>query len=383
MIVNYKYRLYVNKHTEELSQLVTTANVVWNHIVALYRRFYQMYGKNPSCTKVQSHIAKLAKRNPYWSLMGSQSLQEIAQRVDLVYKAFFKRKGHGRPRFHKVRETGSFCFKGSVGYKLEGNVLTINKLHHSFKFKLTRDYGTIKTIRIKRDSNGYLYLVVCTEVADESLKRTGNAAIGLDFGMKCFLATSDGEYIESPLVYKKSLKTLAKKARNFSKKQKGSNGRKKAKKALVKYHAHIANCRADFQWKLAHELCKTCSFIAIEDLNMKAMQRHKNWGRKVSDLAYGEFVQKLMHVAKKYGTEVVKIDRWAPSSQLCSACGYRNKEVKDLNIREWKCPVCGAVHDRDINAAINILSIAAKGKGISLDKSQVRHCNPPIAAHWR
>ena len=366
MILNYKYRLYVNKHTDELSQLVTTSIYVWNHIVALYRRYYKLYKTNPSCSKMQRHIAKLAKNNEYWSKMGSQSLQELCQRVDASYREFFKKKGRGRPNFHKPQGNGSFMFKGTVGYSLNGNEITINKLKRTYRFKLTRQYGAVKNVHIKRDNLGYLWLVVTTDVQPKTYERLGNASIGMDFGLKTFLTLSDGTSINSPETHKHALKQLRKLNRDVSHKVKGSNGKKKAVKRLAKLHEHVANQRNDFQWKLAHDLCRYNVLIAIEDLNLKAMQ--KMWGRKVSDLGYNEFVNKLEYIAGKYGTTVVKIDRFAASSQVCHCCGYKNSEVKNLRIREWVCPQCGAYHNRDVNAAINILNIAC-GKGVSHDRS--------------
>lgn len=366
MILNYKYRLYVNKHTKELSQLVTTSTFVWNHIVSLYRRYYKLCGKNPSCAHMQKHIAKLAKRNQYWNRMGSQSLQELCQRVDATYKMFFRKIGRGRPNFHNPYKSGSFMFKGNVGYSINGNEITINKLKCTYRFKMTRQYRTIKNIHIKRDNLGYLWLVITTDVQPKQYNRLGDASIGIDFGMKHFLTTSDGEVIDSPEVYKKSLKKLSKLNRNLAAKQLGSNSRKKAKKYLAKLHERIANQRSDFHWKLAHELCKHCSHIGIEDLNLKGMQRL--WGRKVSDLSYGDFVNKLLYVSQKYCTSVVKIGRFDATSQVCHCCGYRNRGTKDLSVRTWICPECGTEHDRDVNAAINILLIS-KGKGISLGGS--------------
>ena len=366
MILNYKYRLYVNKHTDELSQLVTTSIYVWNHIVALYRRYYKLYKTNPSCSKMQRHIARLAKNNEYWSKMGSQSLQELCQRVDASYREFFKKKGRGRPNFHKTQGNGSFMFKGTVGYSLNGNEITINKLKRTYRFKLTRQYGTVKNVHIKRDNLGYLWLVVTTDVQPKTNERLGNASIGMDFGLKKFLTLSDGTSIDSPETHKHALKQLRKLNRDVSHKVKGSNGKKKAVKRLAKLHEHVANQRNDFQLKLAHELCRYNVLIAIEDLNLKAMQ--KMWGRKVSDLGYSEFVNKLEYIAGKYGTTVVKIDRFSASSQVCHCCGYKNSEVKNLIIREWVCPQCGAYHNRDVNAAINILNIAC-GKGVSHDRS--------------
>ena len=373
MILNYKYRLYVNKHSNELSQLVTSSIFVWNHIVALYRRHYKLYKKNPSCGAMQKHIAKIAKTNPYWSKLGSQSLQELCQRVDMSYREFFKKKGRGRPNFHNPHKSGSFMFKGKVGYSLNGNELTVNKLGHSYRFKMTREYGIVKNVHIKRDNQGYLWLVVTTEVEPKRYERLGNASIGLDFGLKHFLTTSDGEIIDSPETYRKSLNILRKLSRNLSRKKKGSSSRKKALRQLLTLHGRITNQRSDFQWKLAHELCRYNAHIGIEDLNLKGMQ--KMWGRKVSDLSYGEFVNKLMYVAQKYSTSVVKIGRFETSSQTCSVCGYRNKSTKQLGLRTWTCPECGAEHDRDVNAAVNILKISC-GKGISHDRSDSKTIEP-------
>lgn len=322
---------------------------------------------------MQKHIAKLAKKNKQWSLMGSQSLQEICQRVDATYKMFFKKIGRGRPNFHNIHKSGSFMFKGKVGYCLDGNKITINKLGYSYKFKLTRQYGLVKNVHIKRDNQGYLWLIITTDVEPKQYERLGNASIGIDFGLKHFITTSDGKIIDSPETYKNSLKQLAKLNKNLSRKKKCSNSRKRAKKQLAKLHDRIANQRSDFQWKLAHELCKHNSHIGVEDLNLKGMQRM--WGRKVSDLSYAEFITKLMYIAEKYKTTVVKIGRYEATSQVCTCCGYRNSNTKNLNVRIWICPECGSEHDRDVNAAKNILKIS-EGKGISLDRSDSKTTTP-------
>lgn len=374
MILNYKYRLYVNKHSDELSELVTTANKLWNHVVGLYRRYYKLFKKNPTTVEMQKHMAKIAKRNKYYSLMGSQSIQEVCQRVDATYKEFFKKKGRGRPTFHKSKKAGSFCFKGTVGYKLVGDRLTINKLNRTYRFKLTRPYGDIRCIRIKRDNKGYLWLVVCTDVQPKTYERQGDACIGMDFGLKHFLTTSNGEIIESPQFLKQSLKRIKKLNKTLSRKVKDSNGWKYTKKELSKEHERVSNRRSEWHWSLAHRLCRENSFIAIEDLNMKAMQ--KIWGRKVSDLAFTSFVLKLQHVATKYGTEVVKIGRFESTSQVCHVCGHKWDGTKNLSIREWDCPECGEHHDRDVNAAINILCIGKGGKGVSLDSSHSKTVKP-------
>ena len=316
----------------------------------------------------------MAKNNKYYSLMGSQSIQEICQRVDATYKEFFKKKGRGRPTFHKSQKSGSFCFKGTVGYRLDGNTITINKLGRTYRFKLTRQYGTVRQVRIKRDNNGYLWLVICTDVQPKQYDRQGDACIGLDFGLKHFLTTSDGDTIDCPQFFRQSLNDIRKKNLALSRKVKGSNGYNKAKRDLSKTHERIANRRNEFHWWLAHELCKHNSFIAIEDLNLAAMKRL--WGRKVSDLGFSSFVLKLSHVAKKYNTELIQIDRYESTSQTCHVCGEKNPSTKDLRVREWQCPHCGTTHNRDVNAAINILCIGKGGKGVSLGGSRCQTAEP-------
>jgi len=375
-IRNYKYKLYVSKHTRELSSLVTSANFAWNHVVELCRRYYKLYRKSVSPTRLQSHMAKLAKRDRFWSKLHSQTLQNICQKYTEALNQHFKKKGRGFPRFHKPHNKGSILFKGSGGYKLTAGetrgTLVVNKLDKDweFRFKVTRPWGEVKNVMVKRDTDGCLCLIVCCIVPEERLEREDSGSIGMDFGMKTFLTLSDGSSVAMPDYHKQSLKDIKAADRSYSLKRNaqvyGSSFRR-AKKAKAKAHRKAANQRSDCHWKLAHELCRKYSFIAIEDLNLKGMQMHRNWGRKVSSLGYGEFVQKLLVVAEKYGTVVEKISRWEASSQTCSECGHVWKGTKDLSVREWVCPECGCVHDRDVNAARNILRVAMErytGEGV-------------------
>ena len=170
--------------------------------------------------------------------------------------------------------------------------------------------------------------------------------------MKSYLTLSNGQEIKSPEFFKQNLKEIKKANRDFSKKKKGSNNRKKSLKRLQRLHINISNKRKDFEWKLAHELCKNNSFIAIEDLNIEDMK--KLWGRKISDLSFSSFVNKLEQVALKYNTVIQKVGRYYASSKTCT-CGVKNKELK-LSDREWACSSCGEVHKRDVLASNNILT---------------------------
>ena len=386
MIRNYKYKLYVNSElTPALSQLITSSNFAWNHIVMFARRYYKLYHKGVTSSQLQKHMAKLAKHNEFWGKLDSQTMQSISQKYDTALKQHFKQpKQRGFPRMHKKHKDGSILFKQS-GYRLfvdENNhgYLIINKINksHGLRFKITRPWGNVKTISVKRDRDNCLYLTVCCDEPNKPTKSAENnrGAIGIDFGLKTFITTSTGECIQIPDYHKQALTNIKTADRQYTRRFKAKvygTSFKRARKAKFKTHRRVANLRSDFHWKTAHKLCKENAFIAIENLNLKGMRRHKRWGRKVSSLGIGEFIQKLQVVAEKYGTVVHKIDRFAPSSQICNECGYRNTETKNLMLREWKCPICGAYHDRDVNAAKNILEIACEkiqnGKGISRGKS--------------
>jgi putative transposase len=178
---------------------------------------------------------------------------------------------------------------------------------------------------------------------------------GLDFGLKDFLVTSDGEKIQAPELLRKSLEEVQDLHKKLSRKERGSNNRKEAKRRLAKKYRQIDNQRKDFHFKLARRLFSRYDVVCIEELNVGAMK--KLWGRKVSDLGFSSFVKILEHVAQKEGKEVRKIDRWFPSSQTCSDCGGRYEDLS-LEKRTWTCEECEALHDRDLNAARNVLERA-------------------------
>ena len=223
-------------------------------------------------------------------------------------------------------------------------------------FKSRAIEGTVKTVTIKRDALGDIYLYfVCETTENAVLARTGKS-VGYDFGLKRFLTASDGNDREAPLFFKQNAHAIRKTGKELSRKQKGSNHRKRVRLALTRLHKKTANQRKDFHFKLAHAICEEYALVCIEDLNLRGMQ--KRWGRKISDYGFAEFVKVLEHQAGKMGTTIQTIEYYA-SSQTCHICGVQNPETKDLRVREWICPHCGAIHDRDRNAAKNILKVGA------------------------
>lgn len=365
LIKTYSFKLYSNKRNKHLHNQIRIAARIYNHCIALHKRYYKMYGEYLPLYKLLKHITKLKKtsRFSYWNGLGSQAIQDVAERIDRAYKLFFKnlkRKVRtAPPSFKKSVKYKSFTLK-QAGYKiLDDNRVQINgKIYRYFKSREIE--GKIKTVTVKRDTLGDIYVfIVCEQEQPQIMARTGEM-VGYDFGLKTFLKASDGYDIESPLFFKQNAARIAKLNRSLSRKVKGSNNRRKARKDLARAHKRIANMRKDFHFKLAAELCADYAFICIEDLNIKAMQRM--WGRKISDLSHSQFVQILKYQAAKCGTTIVDIPRFYPSSKTCSKCGYIVDELP-LSVRSWVCPECKSEHDRDYNAAVNISRVGASTLG--------------------
>lgn len=300
---------------------------------------------------MKSHFAKRIRRNR----LHSQTTQEILERLDMSYQRFFKHLSTRPPKFRKERDFSSIVYKQS-GFKLNGNILVVNSIRQHFQFSYSRPYdGKICQIRIRRSRLGEYYLYIITDAVSEISahgKSRDGASVGMDFGLKTYLTLSDGTKIENPQFLKKSLNELRRKSSAMSRCEKDSGHRRERRKDFERCHEKIHNRRDDWQWKTCHELCSHYSTICIEDLSLTEMT--KRWGRKVNDLAFGSFVQKLEHTASKYGTSVIKVGRFYPSSKTCSVCQYVNERLS-LRDRHWVCPKCGTSHDRDLNASVNIL----------------------------
>ena len=377
----YQFKLYQHKRNKHLHRTINAASNIYNHCIALHKRYYRLFGKHLNKNKLMKHIAKLRNKNEYWQLVGSQGVQDIVQRIDRAYQLFFKhhQKGVRPPNFRKKIKYKSFTLK-QAGYKfLDGNRLRIGK--RIYKFWKSREIkGKIKTITIKRNPLGELFVFVVTDYVDaKTVTATGKTA-GFDFGCKIFLTCSEGFEIKSPLFLKQSLKELKLASRNHSRKKKarnaldastrmlrrerrGSKGREKARKHLVRVHEKVANRRRDWFWKLAHELTDKFDYLFFETLNLNGMKGL--WGGKISDLALAEFLKIIDFVAAKKGKTVSYIDRWYPSSKECSECHQVVDELP-LNIRYWICPnpACNARHGRDSNASKNIKRAGSLSLGL-------------------
>ena len=357
----YCFKLYVSKKNRDLKNKINIAGIIYNHCVALHRRYYRLFHKSLNKFKLQKHLVKLKKREKfsYWNQIPSHAIQDITERVSRAYKLFFENLKRNvktaPPRFQKVKKYKSFSYNMVGKNIIVGNKIKIAGKFYKF-FKSREVKGNIKLLTVKRDSLGDLYVYVVSDESSEIIETRSGKIVGFDFGLKTFLTSSDGNYIESPLFFKKSSSVIKKFNKNLSRKKSCSH-HKRARLELARAYKKIYNQRRDFHYKTALKLCREYDVICLETLNLKGMQ--KLWGRKINDLGFYSFVQILKYEALKNGATIIEIPKFYPSSQTCSECGYKNPEVKDLRVRLWKCPSCGTEHDRDINAAKNILRVGA------------------------
>ena len=367
----FKYRLYTSKRNKSLHQQIDVAGIIWNHALAVQKRYYRLTGKYVGKFRLITHIGKMRRteRFGYWQLVGSQAVQEVVERLDKAYKRFFAYlRGDlgikaGPPRFKKVKKYKSFTLKQAGWKLLGGNRIRLNG--RNYKFVLSRPInGTIKTVTVKRDNAGRLF--VCLSVIEEvnlPVEVSTGKIGGFDFGLKTFLTDDEGNGYQSPEFLKANLSEIARLNRQLSRKQAGSNNRKKAKRQLALAHDSVANERRDAHFKLAHQLCDEYDALGFETLNLRGMK--KLWGRKISDLGFSQFMLILEHVARMRNKQVVKIGQWEPTSQTCSCCGHR--QSIELRERWFTCSACGLEIGRDHNAARNIRreAIALLGVGAS------------------
>ncbi|MBR2518540.1 MAG: transposase [Selenomonadaceae bacterium] len=355
------FKLYRAQRNEKLNRQINAAGLIWNHCLALHKRYYQLFGKYLQKSVLQKHLTKLKrlKKFAYLKEIGSQAVQDVTDRIDRAYRLFFnnvqRKVKCSPPKFKRVRKYKSFTLK-QAGWKIESwhNTIIINNQAYRY-FKSREIVGKVKTVTVKRDSTGDIFIFVVTDYEEnEVIARTGKS-VGYDFGFKeKILIASDGKDILAPSFLRSNMKALKRASKSLSKKKFDSKKRERARLELARIYRRTDNQRKDFHWKLAQRLCSEYALICVEDLSLKGLQR--NHGRKMQDYGFGMFLQILKYVAKLMGTTIIEVDRFFASSQLCSECGEKNPETKDLNVREWRCPKCGAYHDRDTNAAKNILN---------------------------
>ena len=361
----FKYRIYpTKKQARQMSLWLEECRWLYNHLLAERKKAWEENGTFLSLYGQQATFPTLKQTRSSLTSIHSQVLQNVAVRIDLAFKAFFRRVKSGEkpgyPRFRGKFRYDSFTFPQS-GFNLSGNMLRLSKIG-SVKVVLHRPVeGCIKTCAIKRSATGKWYVIFSCEWQPIALPEN-NQAVGIDVGLHSFATLSNGEQINNPRFFRREEKVLAKVQRKLSKAEKGTPERKKRRKVVARVHERIAWKRQDFIHQHSRKAVNQFGIIAVEDLNVNCMVHNHCLAKSISDAAWSGFFQLLSCKAAWAGRKFVAVNP-AYTSQDCSCCGHRQK--MPLSERIFKCPCCSSVLGRDHNAALNILALGLQSLGIS------------------
>ncbi len=365
----YKFRLYPNQEQSTLiSKTFGCVRFVYNKMLAERKDTYNKYKDNKTELKKQKLPTPAKYKDEFLWLKEVDSLALANAQLNLqsAYNKFF-REHKGFPKFKsKKHPIQSYTTNNQGGnIRIKDNKIKLPKIGW-VRCKVHRQIAEneiIKSCTISRTPTGKYYVSILVEYDKEiqPIQVDKNNILGLDMDMKNLYTDSQGIKAEYPRFYRKMLDKLVVEERKLSRCKLGSNNRNKQRIKVAKLHEKVANQRKDFLHKLSKQLADNYDAVVIEDLNMQGMSQTLNLGKSVADNGWGMFTTMLKYKLEWQGKQLVKVDKWFPSSQLCSDCGFQNPETKDLSVREWICPNCGEKHNRDHNAAINI-----KNEGIRM-----------------
>ena len=352
----YRFRIYPNaSQVELLAKHFGCTRFVYNYFLNQRQEQYKEKGESDNYYAQAKVLTELKKQEEtaWLKEVNSQTLQFALRNLETAYTNFFQKRAKF-PNYHSKKGKNTFTVPQFA--TIENGKLWLPKFKSGISIRLHREIkGKLGKVSLTKTPTGkYFVSVFTTEEYNTPIEHTGKS-IGVDLGLKDLLITSDGEVFKNNRYTKRYERKLAKAQKHLSRKKKGSSEYENQRLKVARLHEKISNSRADYLHKCSISLVRRYDTICIEDLNVKGMERNHHLAKSVTDASWGSFVSMLTYKAQWNNKKVVKINRYFPSSQTCNVCGYVNKETKDLSVREWECPICHTHHNRDVNAAINIL----------------------------
>ena len=361
MLKAYKYRIYPNE--EQINYLQKTfgcTRFIYNQMLADRIKSYEE-NKDLDIKIIKYPTPAQYKKEYEWlKEVDSLALANAQMNLDKAYKNFFRDKSVGFPKFKSKKDNHkSYTTNNQNGtIYIENNRIKIPKLKSMIKIKQHREFvGLIKSCTISQNPSGKYFISILVDTENIQLPKL-DTKVGIDLGIKEFAITSDGEIFSNPKWLKKSEKRLRKLQKDLSRKQKGSNNRRKDRLKVAKLHEKISNQRKDYLHKISHYIISENQVIVIEDLKVSNMIKNHKLAKSIANVSWSEFRRQLEYKSEWYGRELIIAPSNYASSQLCSNCGNKSSQTKDLSCRTYICPACGMEMDRDINASKNLLKLA-------------------------